>query len=187
MHACSSVWKTVLSVSKWPVIVRAVSLDVNSANTLTELGPSGSLLFLTMRPTAGVAATRSLQQGVVWQCGLVKQGVQSLLVDAGFRKLHLSLEKMNANCFYTANTVVHLQGSGVMIDSILCFIVSKAFIVSLACVVSSLNALFISGPEALSLAAKKTQRNCPAQYYDTPVLRHFNKRGKSGLFPLGIF
>lgn len=132
-----------LSVSKWPVIVRAVSLDVDSANALTELGPSGSLLFLTMRPTVGVAATRSLQQGVVRQRGLVKQGVQSLLVDAGFRKLHLSLEEMNSSCFYPANMAVHLQGSDVMIDSILCFIISKAFIVSLACVVSFLNTCII--------------------------------------------
>lgn len=81
-----------VSVSQWSVVVRAVPLDVNSTDALAKLSSSGSIFFLTVRSAVVVAPTRRLQQGVVWQRhGLVKQGVQSLLIDASFRKLHLGL------------------------------------------------------------------------------------------------
>lgn len=79
-----------VSVSKWPVVVRAVPLDVNSTDTLAKLSSPGPVLFLAVRATVGVAPPRGLQQGVVRQRHrLVKQGVQSFLIDASFRKLHL--------------------------------------------------------------------------------------------------
>lgn len=79
-----------VSVSQLPVVVRAVPLDMDSPNTLTELSSSGSLLLFTVRATVSVAPACGLQQGVVRQrhC-LIKQGVQSLLIDSSFRKLHL--------------------------------------------------------------------------------------------------
>lgn len=80
-------------MSKWPVVVCAVSLHVDSANTLAELGSPWSLLFLAMGSAVGVAAPRGLKQGVVRERGLVQQGVQGLFVDSGFRELHLMLNE----------------------------------------------------------------------------------------------
>lgn len=78
------------SVSQRPVVVRAVPLHVDSADSLAKLSSSGALLFLTVKAAVVVASASGLQQGVVRQrhC-LVQQGVQSLLVDTSFRKLHL--------------------------------------------------------------------------------------------------
>lgn len=85
----------VLSVAQRPVVVRAVSLHVDPTDALAKLRPSGRLLLFAVRAAVCVAAARGLQQGVVWQRqGLIKQGVQSLLVDPGFRKLHLREEQM---------------------------------------------------------------------------------------------
>lgn len=82
------------SVSQGPVFICAVSLDVDSSDTLTRLCASWPLLFLTMRAAVSVALTGGLQQGVVGnRHRLVQQGVQRLLIDAGFRKLHLRLKK----------------------------------------------------------------------------------------------
>lgn len=77
-------------MAQWSVVVRAVSLDVDPTDALAKLRASGPLLLLAVGAAFGVAAARGLQQGVVWQrLGLVEQGVQSLLVDPGFWKLHL--------------------------------------------------------------------------------------------------
>lgn len=82
--------QAVRSVAQRPVVVRAVSLHVDPTHALARLRPSGRLLLFAVRAAVCVAAARGLQQGVVGQRqGLVEQGVQSLLVDPGFWKLHL--------------------------------------------------------------------------------------------------
>lgn len=87
----------VFSVAQWSVVIRAVSLDVDSTDALAKLRASRSLLFFAVGAAVGVAAARGLQQGVVWQRhGLVEQGVQSLLVDPSFGELHLKEEEETA-------------------------------------------------------------------------------------------
>lgn len=85
----------VLSVAQRSLLVRAVSLHVDPTDALAKLRASSrSLLFFAVGAAVGVAAARGLQQGVVWQRhGLVEQGVQSLLVDPSFGKLHLKEEE----------------------------------------------------------------------------------------------
>lgn len=84
----------VLSVAQWSVVVRAVSLDVDPTNAFPKLRASGPLLLFAVGAAVGVAAARGLQEGVVWQRhGLIEQGVQSLLVDPSFGKLHLREEE----------------------------------------------------------------------------------------------
>lgn len=88
-------WAAVLSVAQRSVVVRAVSLHVDPTDALPKLRASGRLLLFAVGAAVCVAAARGLQQGVVRQRqGLVKQGVQSLLVDPGFRKLHLREEQV---------------------------------------------------------------------------------------------
>lgn len=87
-----------VSVSHLPVVVRAVPLHVNSTDTLAKLSSPGPLLFLAVRAAVGVAPSRGLQQRVVRQRHrLVKQGVQGLLIDTSFRKLHLRYEETIIN------------------------------------------------------------------------------------------
>lgn len=77
-------------VSQLPVVVCAVPLDVDSTDTLAQFWTSRPLLLLAVRATVVVSPTRGLEQGVVGQRhSLVKQGVQSLLVDSRFREFHL--------------------------------------------------------------------------------------------------
>lgn len=77
-------------VSQLPVVVCAVPLDVDSTDTLAQFWTSRPLLLLAVRATVVVSPTRGLEQGVVGQRHrLVKQGVQSLLVDSRFREFHL--------------------------------------------------------------------------------------------------
>lgn len=83
-----------VSVAQRSVVVRAVSLDVDPTDALAKLGSSGPLLLLAVRAAVCVAAARGLQKGVVWQRhGLIKQGVQSLLINPSFGKLHLREEQ----------------------------------------------------------------------------------------------
>lgn len=85
------------SVAQGSVVVRAVSLDVDPTDALAELGASRPLLLFAVGAAGGVAAARGLQEGVVRQRhGLVEQGVQSLLVDPSFGKLHLREEETAA-------------------------------------------------------------------------------------------
>lgn len=77
-------------MAQWSVVVRAVSLYVDPTHALAKLGAPGPVLLFAVRAAVRVAAARGLQQGVVWQRhGLIEQGVQGLLVDPSFGKLHL--------------------------------------------------------------------------------------------------
>lgn len=76
-------------MSKRPVVVCAVSFYMDSANTLAELNSPMSIFFLAMGSTVCVAMPSGFKQGVVRERGLIKQGVQGLLVDSGFREFHL--------------------------------------------------------------------------------------------------
>lgn len=48
------------SVSKWPVVVRAIPLHMDSTDTLAKLSSSRALLLLTVRATVVVTSTRGL-------------------------------------------------------------------------------------------------------------------------------
>lgn len=81
------------SVSQWSVVICAISLHMDSTDSLAMLSSSRSLLLLTVRATI-VAPTSGLQQAVVgqWHC-LIQQCVQSLFIYTSFRKLHLRKEQ----------------------------------------------------------------------------------------------
>lgn len=89
-HGCK---QSALSVAQRPVVVGAVSLDVDPTDALAKLRAPRPLLLFAVRAAVGVAAARGLQQALVWQRhDLIEQAVESLLVDASFRKLHLREE-----------------------------------------------------------------------------------------------
>lgn len=89
-------------MSERPVVVRAVPLDVDSTDALSDLRSSRPLLFLAEGAAVVVAPTCGLQEGVVrqWHC-FIEQGVEGLLVDPSFRELHLMEDETDTNSTFS--------------------------------------------------------------------------------------
>lgn len=73
-------------VAELPVIVSAVALDMDAADTVPQV--QGLLVFTGGSLAAATAG--GLQQGVVRDSGgLVEQDIECLLIDSGLREFHL--------------------------------------------------------------------------------------------------
>lgn len=73
-------------VAELPVIVSAVALDMDAADTIPQV--QGLLVFTGGRLAAATAG--GLQQGVVRDSGgLVEEDIECLLIDSGLREFHL--------------------------------------------------------------------------------------------------